>query len=145
MPSYEQLDRSRSAPHLGFVPPSRESASHSLWAFGREFVTAIATEGGSPLGATEAVGGATRVTVAATSRPPLNSAIVNRCEPVNITRFAATGSSKSASCCRKKLVLRHKRYARTELPTTNPTRAPSIAAEYQEAKPLEQDRRGSRK
>jgi len=29
--------------------------------------------------------------------------------------------------------------------TTNPTRAPSIAAEYQEERALEQDRRGSRK
>jgi len=58
-------------------------------AFGREFVTAIATEGGSPPGATEAQWPAcTSVTVARHEAIHLvSSAIVKRCEPVNITRL----------------------------------------------------------
>jgi len=45
IPSLSNSPRSRSAPHLGFAPPSRGSASRGVSAFGREPVTAIATEG----------------------------------------------------------------------------------------------------
>ena len=51
---YSSTREAAQRPTFGFAPPSRGSASRGVSAFGRELVTAIATEGGSPLGATEA-------------------------------------------------------------------------------------------
>ena len=111
-------------------------------AFGREVVTAIATEGGSPLGAIEAQWPAlpqhrlrrcTSVTVVRHEAVHLvRSAIVKRCEPVNITRLRCSRLFAAASCCRRNSFSAISDVRERNCRTTNPTRAPSIAAEYQE-------------
>jgi len=84
-------------------------------AFGREVVTTIAIEGGSPPGATEAQWPAA---------PASPSSATSRL-------FAA------ASCCRRSSFSAISDVRERNCRTTNPTRTPSIAAEYQEERPLE--------
>jgi len=92
------------------------------------------------------VAGCTSVTVVRHEAVHLiRSAIVKRCEPVNITRLRCSRLFAAASCCRRSSFSPISDVRDRNCRTTNPTRAPSIAAEYQEERPLEQDRRGSRK
>src|SRR5207248_7038529 len=62
----------------------------------------------------------------------VSSAIVKRCEPVNITRLRCSRLLAAASCCRRSSFSATSEPRERNCPTTNPTKAPSIAAEYQE-------------
>src|SRR5229473_5792898 len=62
----------------------------------------------------------------------VSSAIVKRCEPVNITRLRCSRLFTAASCCRRSSFSATSDARERNCPTTKPTRAPSIAAEYQE-------------
>ena len=77
--------------------------------------------------------GCTSVTVARHEAIHLvSSAIVKRCEPVNITRLRCNRLFAAASCCRRSSFSATSDARERNCPPTNPTRAPSTAAEYQE-------------
>ena len=147
IPSLSNSPRSRSAPHLGFrAAISRISVA---WRVG------LRPRGRDPHRHRRrkpsrchrsTVAGCTGVTVVRHEAVHLiRSAIVKRCEPVNITRLRCSRLFAAASCCRRSSFSAVSDVRERNYRTTNPTRAPSIAAEYQEERPLEQDRRGSRK
>src|SRR6266404_991500 len=147
IPSLSSSPRSRSAPHLGFRaaisrisvakrvglrPGVRDRHRHRRRNPSRCHRSTVA--------------GCTSVTAARQEAVHLvRSAIVKRCEPVNITRLRCRRLFAAASCCLRSSFSARSDARQRNCPTTNPTRAPSIVAEYQEERPLEQDRRGSRK
>jgi hypothetical protein len=75
-----------------------------------------------------------------------SNVIVKRCEPVNITRLRCSRLFAAASCCRRSSFSATSSDARERnCPTTNPTRAPAPRQNIKSRRPLEQDRRRSRK
>src|SRR5258708_7476799 len=79
------------------------------------------------------VAGCTSVAVARHEAVHLvSSAIVKRCEPVNITRLRCSRLFAAASCCLRSWFSATSDARERNCRTTNPTRAPSIAAGYQE-------------
>jgi hypothetical protein len=93
------------------------------------------------------VAGCTSVTAARHEAVHLvSSAIVKRCEPVNITRLRCSPTLRIRQLLSEKLVLCDKRCARTELPSLPTPRGRRASRQsIKRRRPLEQDRRGSRK
>ena len=134
IPSLSNSPRSRSAPHLwfraaisrisvawrvGLRPRARDRHRHRRRKPSRCHRSTVA--------------GCTSVTVARHEAVHLvSSAIVKRCEPVNITRLHCSRLFAAASCCRRSSFSATSDVRERNCRTTSPTRAPSIAAEYQE-------------